>query len=95
MGMAVCRRRPFPERNADGLLIRFELPYIALKSSLLLDRSGPDALGTYFHELCHHFGGDYSASFSRALSLMLDLVLTRHRLLEEFEKAWEQNSRES
>jgi len=34
-----------------------------------------EALSTYCHELCHCFGGDASAAFSRALTHVITLIM--------------------
>lgn len=88
MGMAICMPRTPPVRTPDGLLLRFRVPYVALKSSLLVRGGAIDALTTYLHELCHQFGGDRAPAFGYALTELLSRILARHTNLEGFERAW-------
>jgi hypothetical protein len=71
-----------------GIPIRFRVPYIAMKRSLLLSDKPNVALGTYFHELAHVFGGDRSAGFSRGLSEFLDAVLASTGIIGIWEGNW-------
>lgn len=88
MGMAVCVSQA-AVRNDAGLNIRFELPYVALKGSLLGPGCAGEALSTYIHELAHMFGGDRSAAFSAALTQLFERLLPRHRVIADFEREWE------
>ncbi|MFH0726375.1 MAG: hypothetical protein V2B19_08520 [Pseudomonadota bacterium] len=71
-----------------GLSIRYRLPYIALKESLLYSNNFGNALSTYLHELAHMFGGERSASFSRALSELMAITLSESRLIATCEEQW-------
>jgi len=61
------------------------------KGALLAKDKFIEALSTYCHELCHCFGGDASATFSRALIITLIMENTEkmsisHRLrVEQFD----------
>ena len=87
-GMAICIPIKGRAANWRGIPIRYRLPYIALKESLLHADSFGNALSTYLHELAHIFGGDRSASFSRALSEVMTITLTKSRLITTWEGQW-------
>jgi hypothetical protein len=65
------------------------LPYVALKGDLLAPSCFGNALSTYLHEIAHMFGSDGSASFSHALSKVLDITLTHSRLISHWQQEWE------
>ena len=71
-----------------GILVRYQLPYVALKASLLYSDNFGNALSTYIHELAHMFGGDRSASFSQALSELMEVILSNARLIAECQEQW-------
>jgi hypothetical protein len=87
-GMAVCVPATSPFINYRGTSIRFFLPYVAVRSSLLTSSKPNVALGTYLHELAHVFGGDQSARFSRGLSEFLDAVLANTAAIANWEREW-------
>ena len=41
------------------------------------------------NELAHIFGGDRSASFSQALSELMEVILSNARLIAECQERWE------
>ena len=88
-GMTNCI--PLKEKSFfKGLPVHFRLPYVAFKSSLLhQDRFG-EALGTYTHELAHVFGGDHSASYSRGLTELMEILPGNVSLIAECQHQWEQ-----
>jgi hypothetical protein len=63
-GMTTCIRADVTNARWRGLRIRYRLPYVALKATLLHHDGFGDAVSTYLHELGHMFGGDNSAAFS-------------------------------
>ena len=71
-----------------GIPVRYRLPYIALKKSLLHTDAFGEALSTYFHELAHMFGGHRSVSFSHALSKLMEITLSNAGLIAECEKKY-------
>jgi hypothetical protein len=98
-GMTECTPIKSRALILGGLTQRYQLPYVALKENLLDANEFGEALGTYLHELAHMFGGDRSASFSRALSEMMSVLLSNSRLISLYEKKWNDsgpaNSRET
>lgn len=88
-GMTSCVALKQPECTSMGLKIRYDLPYVGLKKGLLDKGHFGNALSTYLHELAHMFGGDRSATFSRALTKILDISLTNSRLIGQFQKKWD------
>jgi hypothetical protein len=72
-----------------GLPVRYRLPDVALKQSLLQPNKFGSALSTYLHELAHMFGGDSSASFSHALSELMQTTLSNSRMVAEYQELWE------
>ncbi len=89
-GMTSC----LPIKGADlrflGLTVRYRLAYIALREELLDPHQFGNALSTWLHELAHIFGGDRSASFSRALSELMQIVLDHTRIIAAYQNRWEQ-----
>lgn len=87
-GMTTCVRADDPAARWRGLRIRYRLPHVALKATLLDRSSFGDAVGTYLHELAHMFGGDSSAAFSRALSEMLAITVRHPAAIARHERDW-------
>ena len=88
-GMTQCINSKKVQLNFRGLTVRYRLPYVALKSTLFRPESFGNALSTYLHELAHMFGGDASASFSHALSELLEVTLTNAHKIEMARIEWE------
>jgi hypothetical protein len=88
-GMTTCIPIATRTHKFRGIPIRYQLPYVALKASLLHSDSLGDALSTYLHELAHMFGGDRSASFSQVLSELMEVILNHAYLIAECQKQWE------
>ena len=86
MGMANCVPMKGEQQKFRGIPIRYRLPYVALKSSLLDSASFGSALSTYLHELAHMFGGDRSAAFSHALSELMEITLSNARLVAKWQE---------
>ncbi|MEL6492902.1 MAG: hypothetical protein AAFQ95_23380 [Cyanobacteria bacterium J06621_3] len=89
MGMANCIPIKSTQQKFRGIPIRYQLPYVALKSSLLHSATFGSALSTYLHELAHMFGGDRSAAFSHALSELMEITLSNARLVAKWQEKWE------
>ena len=68
--------------------IRYHLAHIALKRSLLLSADFGAVLSTYLHEIAHMFGPDGSASFSKALTALLEITLCNPWLIEPYREQW-------
>ena len=90
MGMANCVLLTTSKHQTfRGIPVRYRLPYVALKSSLLQSAAFGSALSTYLHELAHMFGGDRSAAFSHALSELMEITLSNARLVATWQEDWE------
>jgi hypothetical protein len=89
-GMTSCIPLPGQLSKFRGIPIRYRLPYVALKSSLLHSTNLGNALSTYLHEIAHMFGGDRSAAFSHALSELMEVILSNAYLVAEWQDQWEQ-----
>ena len=87
-GMANCIRLSKPLTTPYGLKIFYRLPYVALKQNLLSKAAFQQALSTYLHELAHSFGGDQSASFSKALTEILENTLCHNSKIEQASVEW-------
>jgi hypothetical protein len=87
-GMTSCIRIDPNSARWRGLRIRYRLPYLALKATLLQQDGFSDAVSTYLHELGHLFGGDSSAAFSHALSEMLSAAVGHAAQLQARQRDW-------
>lgn len=76
-GMALSVRLSVPRHTQYGFAVRYQLPWVGLKKSVLTKGGFQRAFSTYLHELAHCFGGDQSARFSLALTQILQITL-RH-----------------
>jgi len=88
-GMASCHRIYIPQKTARDLKVHFRLSYVAIKSKLLTRDNFGVALSTYLHEIAHIFGSDRSASFSHALTEILEISLQHTNIIESFRLKWE------
>jgi hypothetical protein len=88
-GLTTCIPIKDSSLSFRELSLRYRLPYVALKEALLNSNRFGDALSTYLHELAHMFGGDSSASFSRALSELMEITLNNSRLIARWQDQWE------
>ena len=61
---------------------------VTLREELLREERFDKALSVYVHELCHVFGGDSSKNFSKALMLILEIILSHRREVEDARKSW-------
>lgn len=75
MGVANSYRLYEKTSNIIGLKFMCRLSHVAIKKNLLHKDGFDAAIATYFHELCHCFGGDGSANFSRALTEVMSILL--------------------
>ena len=87
-GMATLHKVRKGKTNNRGLLIRYEVGEIYLKESVFTVGGFFDAVATYVHESCHAFGGDTSESFGSALTYAMELLLTKHELVEDHKRQW-------
>jgi hypothetical protein len=74
--------------NSYGYLIKYTLVNIAIKKSSLVKEGFQKAFSTYCHELSHCFGGDASVVFSRALTVVIELIAQKIESLEHFNRLW-------
>lgn len=88
-GMTSCLPVKNPQENSLGLIIKFELSYVAIQEDMLRKGCFGQALSTFFHELAHMFGGDRSAPFSQALTYILDLALRHSAIISQIEREWD------
>lgn len=91
-GMATCIPLKKPIKVPSGMKIRYRLSHIAIKSSLLTQEHFGAALSTYLHEIAHMFGSDSSASFSKALTEILDIALSNTQIIEAFREKWRETA---
>lgn len=90
-GMAVTFRKKQPTWNTKGIKIRNDIKKIYLKSEIFRKEGYYDGLSTYIHEMCHMFGGDASASFSKALTVSLELLMEKQDMVLKGKYMWEKN----
>jgi hypothetical protein len=88
-GMTTCIPLTSHLHSFRGIPVRYQLPYVALKPSLLHSTTFGNALSTYLHELAHMFGSDRSAAFSHALSELMEITLSHARLVAQWQEQWE------
>ena len=88
-GMANCIPLKRPITVSPRMHIRYRLSQIALKRSLLFEGDFGAVLSTYLHEIAHMFGNEGSASFSKALTELLEITLSNTRIVELFREQWQ------
>ena len=76
--------------NSRGHKIRYDLVEVEIKKKFFAEDGFMGAFATYCHELCHCFGSDSSASFSRALTDVVELTGVFAEELRQFEKNWKE-----
>ena len=81
--------KKFVKTNNRGHKIRYNLTSIEIRKRFFAKDNFMSAFSTYCHELCHCFGGDASASFSRALTDVIELTISFSEDLGHFKKEWE------
>ena len=89
-GMAVTYPRKRRMLNTKGLWIRYDIGKIYLKSEIFRPDGYYDGLSTYVHEMCHMFGGDGSASFSLALTMMIEVMMENQKRILSGKSQWDQ-----
>lgn len=72
--------------------------FVWMERRVLLRERPHETLATYFHELCHEFGSDESASFSYKLTDLLaewtQYLADHPEALHELERLWKENPTE-
>lgn len=88
-GKAHLQKSRMLVENSEGITIKFSIRHIFLDQFLLQKGKFNDALSTYIHELCHMFGGDSSANFSKALTCAMGIIFGQALLIDLAAKEWE------
>ncbi len=88
-GMTVTLRLNQPRKTRHGFVLRYQLPWVALKKRLLRKDGFQEAFSTYLHERAHCFGGDQSASFSLALTHILETTLRHGTEISKAKAIWD------
>ncbi len=89
-GMTVTLRLSKLRKTRDGFAVRYRLPWVALKESVLTKEGFPRAFSTFVHERAHCFGGDQSAAFSLALTRLLQITLRHGSEIAQAQATWEE-----
>lgn len=89
-GMTSCIKLRTPARTPSGHLVRYAQNYVAIKPHLMAKGQFSAALSTYLHERVHCYGGDRSASFSSALTEMLEVAVTQSERIAGYSREWDQ-----
>ena len=87
-GRTFTRKERKTKTNCAGLKIMNNIRIVTLREELLREERFDKALSVYVHELCHVFGGDSSKNFSKALMLILKIILSHRREVEDARKSW-------
>jgi hypothetical protein len=86
---------PYPRYSESAPLFShqrifcYRLSHIALKRSLLIEGNFGLALSTYLHEIAHMFGHEGPASFSKALTELLEIALCHTQIIELYREQWQ------
>jgi hypothetical protein len=75
-------------QNSSGMRVRFSVKSIEIKQHLFARDRFAEAFATYCHELCHCFGGDSSAAFSRALTRLVEIVIDKSDCIKRYGDEW-------
>lgn len=89
VGKAEVVKSKVTAENAYGLQARQQLNSIAIKEECFQKEAFPEALAVYLHEMSHMFGGDSSANFSRALTIVSKLLLANLDVVKKYKEEWE------
>lgn len=87
-GEASSLKRSRPAVNRYGMKIRGRLEDISIISTCFNRDGFGKAVSVYLHELSHMFGGDSSAAFSRALTVVMQILADNVKVVEEYRKKW-------
>ena len=88
-GTALVTKLPHPAKTLYGHSIRYRLSRVEIAKELLGKGHFYDALSVFCHELCHAFGADASASFSRALTKVIAIIGRNGNILRKYERQWD------
>jgi hypothetical protein len=88
-GTALVTKLPRPAKTLYGHSIRYRLSHVEIAKGLLEKGHFYDALSVFCHELCHAFGADASASFSRALTKVIAIIGRNGNILRKYERQWD------
>lgn len=87
-GMAVVHGSKNKIMNNAGILIKYRVVEIYLKTNIFNVDGYYDGLCTYVHELCHMFGGDSSNSFSFGLTKAMEILMINRQEVEIGKECW-------
>lgn len=87
-GMALVTKLSKTRINNKGIKIKYKVQTIYFKKSIFKKSGYFDAISTCVHELCHAFGGDSSQSFSNALTIAMELLISNYLIVQEYEQKW-------
>jgi hypothetical protein len=88
-GTALVTKLPHSVQTLYGHSIRYRLSQVEIAKGLLRKGQFHDALSVFCHELCHVFGGDASAPFSRALTKVIAIIGHSGNILRKYEQQWD------
>jgi hypothetical protein len=88
-GTAVTIKNDETQINSKMYRVRYKILNIEIKKNLLEKEKFFEAFTTYCHELCHCFGSDASISFSRALTDVINIVMTHKDIVDKYALKWE------
>jgi hypothetical protein len=88
-GTALVTKLPHPIKNPYGYPIRYQLSQVEIAKRLLEKGHFHEALSVFCHELCHAFGSDASAPFSRALTKVIAIIGRNGNVLYKYEQQWD------
>lgn len=90
VGCADLIKQSKPTKNCAGFIARYKVHKVYLRKHLFSPDNFPEALSVYLHEICHTFGGDQSASFSGALSLMITRLVVSSKTILSYNERWQE-----
>ncbi len=90
VGCADLVKQAKPSKGSAGFIRRYRVRRVYLQKHLFNPDKFPEALSVYLHEVCHAFGGDQSASFSGALSLIITRLVISSKIVSDYNYSWQE-----
>ncbi len=87
-GMAGSVKSTENAKNKYGMMVKYDILRICIKSNHLNRDTFPTALSTYLHELLHQYGKDSERNFHMALILMDVRLSQMEAQLNKYEEEW-------